>query len=256
MTRALIGHTGFVGGTLFADGRYTHGFNSTNFRDMAGQQFDEIVCAGIPAVKWLANKEPERDHAAIMALLDVLATVRAGRFVLISTIDVYPDPSRPLDEDAVLRGQANHAYGRHRLIVEEWVAERFAVHAIVRLPALFGAGLKKNVIFDLLHGNQTDKINPAAAFQWYPTRRLATDLSLIAAAGLRQVNLFTEPVATREIVGRFFPGAVTGPETEPAPRYDVRTKHGRLFGGGADYAVDAAQVLRDMAEYVARERRA
>ena len=61
MKRALIGFTGFVGGTLFAGGGYTHGFNTRNFREMAGQQFDEIVCAGIPAVKWLANKEPVRE---------------------------------------------------------------------------------------------------------------------------------------------------------------------------------------------------
>lgn len=254
MKRALIGHTGFVGGTLFAAGGYTHGFNSSNFRAMEGQHFDEIVCAGIPAVKWLANKEPERDRAAITALLNVLATTRADRFVLISTIDVYPDPSLPLDEDAVLEGLDNHAYGRHRLEVEQWVAARFPVHAIVRLPALFGTGLKKNILFDLSHGNEVHKINPAAAFQWYPTARLPLDLESVRDSGARLVNLFTEPVRTRAIIDRFFAGAAAGAETTPAPRYDARSKHAALFGGQPPYVMDGGQVLDAMAGFIARER--
>ena len=254
MKRALIGHTGFVGGTLFAGGDYTHGFNTGNFREMAGQHFDEIVCAGIPAVKWLANKEPERDRAAIAALLDALATATAERFTLISTIDVYPDPSLPLDEDARLEGLDNHAYGRHRLGVEQWVAARFPAHLIVRLPALFGTGLKKNIVFDLLHGNEVHKINPAAAFQWYPTARLAQDVDRARGSGLALVNLFPEPVATRVLIDRFFPGAPVGPAAEPAPRYDARSKHAALFGGHPPYVMDGGQVLDAMADFLARER--
>src|SRR4051812_36910595 len=98
--RALIGHTGFVGSNLARAGHFTHCFNSANFRAMAGESYDEIVCCGISAAKWLANSDPQRDWTGIKDLLDVLAITRAHRFVLISTIDVYPDPSQPLNEDA------------------------------------------------------------------------------------------------------------------------------------------------------------
>ena len=255
MRRALIGHTGFVGGTLLAAGGFSHGFNSRDFNDMRGEAFDEVVCAGIPAVKWLANKEPEQDRAAIGALLGVLETVRAGRFVLISTVDVYPDPGQPLDETAVLEGLANHPYGRHRLEAEKFVAARFDNHAIVRLPALFGDGLKKNALYDLIHGNEVERLNPAAVFQWYPTRRLPGDLVRIARAGVRLVNLVTEPVPLSQVIERFFPGAAVGPAREPAPRYDVRTRHAALFGGTPPYLTGRAQVLLAMGDFIKSIRR-
>jgi hypothetical protein len=255
MKRALIGHTGFVGGTLLAAGGFTHGFNSRDFRDMRGAEFDEVVCAGIPAVKYLANREPEQDRAAIGALLEVLVTVRAGRFILISTIDVYPDPAQPLDEATVLEGLPNHPYGLHRFEVEQFVASRFPNHAVVRLPALFGEGMKKNALYDLLHGNQVDKVNPAAQFQWYPTRRLPGDLVCVARAGLRLVNLVTEPVGMCDVVRRFFPGAGVGPEIKPAPRYDLRTRHAELFGGTVPYITGRSQVLLAMGDFIKGARR-
>lgn len=255
MKRALIGHTGFVGGTLLAAGGFTHGFNRSDIHEMRGAQFDEVVCAGIPAVKWLANKEPEQDRAGIGALLAVLDTVQAGRFVLISTVDVYPDPSQPLDEDAALEAAANHPYGRHRLEAEQFVAARFPAHAIVRLPALFGEGLKKNALFDLLHDNEVGKLNPAAEFQWYPTRRLATDLVRVTAAGLQLVNLVTEPFPLRDLIARFFAAAQPGPETEPAPRYALRTRHAELFGGLGPYIMGKPQVMIAMADYLKHARR-
>jgi NAD-dependent epimerase/dehydratase family protein len=254
MRRALIGHTGFIGGTLLAAGGFTHTYNSQNFHSLAGERFDEIVCAGISAVKWLANKDPEADWAGIQRLLDVLAQVQAGRLLLISTIDVYPDAARALDEDAALADVPNEAYGRHRQAVEQWVIDRFPVCSIVRLPALFGEGLKKNALYDLLNDNQIEKINPASAFQWYPTARLSGDLARIADAGLPIVNLFTEPLTTRDIVDRFFPGASVGSEAGPVVRYALRTKHAALFGGAAPYVMSGNQVLTAMSDFVNRER--
>jgi hypothetical protein len=256
MTRALVGYTGFVGATLLADGGYTHGFNSRDIEEMRGGRFDEVVCAGVPAVKWLANREPEGDRAAIGRLLAVLETVRTGRFVLISTVDVYADPSLPQDETADPAGLgAGEPYGRHRLEVERFVAARFPTHAIVRLPALFGDGLKKNALFDLLHEHQTEKLNPAARFQWYPTRRLAGDLRRIAGAGLSLVNLVSEPIALAEVIQRFFPTARVGLPVDPAPHYNLRTRHAALFGGEPPFISRRAQVLAAMADFIKSARR-
>lgn len=250
MKRALIGHTGFVGSTLRRDETFTDLFNSANFRDMAGQEFDEVVCAGVSAVKWLANREPDKDWEGIEALLGVLREVRATRFTLISTIDVYPDASQPLDEAHRIGETEGQPYGRHRLAVERFVEERFEDPLIARLPALFGRGLKKNIVFDLLAGNQTDRINPAAVFQWYPLARLSADLRRARAASLGLVNLFPEPVATRAILDTLFPEAVVGPPVEPAPHYRLQTAHAAAFGGTGPYLMPAGAVMADLSRFV------
>src|SRR5215469_14786624 len=98
----LIGHTGYVGGTLARSVCRAAMYNSKNIDSIRGRSFDLLVCAGVSAVKWLANKDPEADRAGIARLTDALAEVQAREFVLVSTIDVYPDPSSTLDEAAAI----------------------------------------------------------------------------------------------------------------------------------------------------------
>jgi nucleoside-diphosphate-sugar epimerase len=248
--KALVGHTGFVGSNLLAAGGYDATFNSKNFRDMAGGNFDELVCAGVSAAKWIANREPEADRAAIKALTDTLAKARIGRFVLVSTIDVYPDSSSREDESADLSGRKNHAYGTHRLELEQWVRGRYPEALIVRLPGLYGRGLKKNAIYDLLNDNELGSINPASVFQWYGVGRLARDLEAARRAKLKLVNLFTAPLPMAEIIAAHFPAAPVGAARQPAPRYDLRTQHAELFGGGGPYIESADQVRAGIAAYV------
>jgi len=208
----------------------------------------------VPAEKWKANREPEADWRNLERLMGCLNATGAGLLILISTIDVYPDPSAPLDESAPIDPARNHAYGRHRFELEQWVRGHFADVRIVRLPALFGEGLKKNVVFDLLHDNQVGNINPASCFQWYPLARLNHDIETIRAQDIRLINLFPEPIRTSEIVDRFFPGASTASASEPAPVYDLRTGYSDMFGGPAGYMLSGTAVLDQLAAFVARER--
>ncbi len=248
--RALIGHTGFVGSTLLRQCDFDATFNSRNIGQIDGQSFDQIVCAGVSAVKWLANKEPEADRQGIARLTDRLATVSAKHFVLISTIDVYRDPNGQTERDAPPT-EGLHPYGLHRLALEAFVAERFPSHTIVRLPALFGTGLKKNALFDLMTLNMTDRIVPNAAFQWYPLRRLGADLQTLVDAGLRLVNVTAEPVTMEAIRSRFFPGvAIAAPVATP-PRYDLRSVYDSVLGGQGGYHLGAAAVLDEMAAFLA-----
>jgi hypothetical protein len=249
--RALIGSTGFVGSSLLRAGGYDAAYNSRNIDDIAGRDFDEIVCAGVSAVKWLANREPEADRAAITRLTNALKQANTTRFVLISTVDVYPDPAVDADEGQDLGRGPDHAYGRHRLTLEHWVAQRWTDHMILRLPALFGPGLKKNVLYDLLHDNLVERIDPAAEFQWYPLERLPVDLTRATAAQLRVANLVTAPLRTSMLVDHLFPAAcVAAPGAAPA-RYRLRTRHAKIFGGAGPYLMQAEEVLRDIGRFVA-----
>jgi dTDP-4-dehydrorhamnose reductase len=249
--RALIGHTGFVGGTLLRQQPFDATFNSRNIETIRGQSFDQVICAGVSAVKWLANKEPEADWRGIQRLMDSIADVSAGHFMLISTIDVYRDPAALTERDAPpLDGL--HPYGRHRLALEAFIAERFPSHTIVRLPALFGTGLKKNALFDLMTGNMVDRIVPNAAFQWYPTRRLSDDLATIQSADLPLINVTAEPITMEAIRARFFPQAVIAAPVPNPPRYDLRSIHDALLGGHDGYHLSAASVFEDMAQFISQ----
>lgn len=249
---ALIGHTGFVGANLAAQRTYSHLFNSRNIGEIKKRSFDTVVCAGVNAVKWKANKEPEADWAGIQALLGPLAEVQAKRFILISTVDVYAGPNLVTEND--LPTEDNHAYGRHRLKIERFVAERFPVHHIVRLPGLFGNGLKKNVIYDLLHDNCLENIQPASAFQYYNLDHLTADLDKAVANDLRVLNMATEPVSTQAIISSFAPGKEVGSKAGPPGFYDFRSKHDALWHGRSGYLYNAATVLAEIGAFVARER--
>ncbi len=146
----LIGHTGFVGGNLASQKEFAARYNSKNIDEIFGKKFETLVVSGAPGAMWMGNKEPEADRQNIRRMFDCLESVEVHRVVLISTIAVYRDPSLGQDErnsdfETVL------GYGRNRRELECLFQERFANCLIVRLPALFGVGLKKNFIFDVLN---------------------------------------------------------------------------------------------------------
>ena len=146
----LIGCTGFVGGNLLRQHDFTRQFNSRNIVDSQGATFYTLVCAAAPGSMFEANTAPDKDLRQIKALCRTLAKVRSERFVLISSIAVLADFAGGDDESSGAF-QTDIAYGRHRRLLETFCAEHFAETLIVRLPALFGAGLKKNFLFDLLN---------------------------------------------------------------------------------------------------------
>lgn len=146
----LIGHTGFVGGALLRQARFAQCYNSANIDTIAGQAFGTLVCAAAPGSMLEANRAPERDAAQIEALMAQLANVRAERFVLISSVAVLADFAGG-DDEGTSAFQQTLAYGRNRRMLEAFVEERFPRSLIIRLPALFGHGLRKNFLFDLMN---------------------------------------------------------------------------------------------------------
>jgi nucleoside-diphosphate-sugar epimerase len=254
MTRCLIGHTGFVGGNLARAHAFDEHYNSKNFREMTGKRFDLVVCAGVSAVKWLANREPERDWAGIAALLEVLETVQAERFVLISTVDVLPAPLAA-DEATAIDPEGGQPYGRHRFAIERFVAERWADHLILRLPGMFGPGLRKNALYDLLHDNQVENIDPDGVFQFYDVRWTWADAERARARGLRLLHLATAPLRLGDLAERHY-GRALPPRPGPHARYDLRSRHAAAWGRDDGYLYGAAQVEAALADWLASERSA
>lgn len=146
---ALIGDTGFVGGALRRDQDFDVTFNSRTITDIEGQSFDRLICAGAPATMWAANANPDSDAANLDRLASCIEAARFERLVLISTIAVLQDSSARYTESTAQYCLAP-AYGRNRRALEERLLALPGV-TVLRLPALFGPGLKKNFLFDLMN---------------------------------------------------------------------------------------------------------
>lgn len=252
--QALIGHSGFVGETLKRATRFDAQFRSTDIETIEGRSFDLVVCAGAPAAKWLANREPERDRANLERLQLHLGRVHARRFLLVSTVDVYPDPSG-VDEAMPAGGGASSAYGAHRLQLECFCRDRFDA-VVVRLPALFGPGLRKNAVYDLLHGNQVERLQPLSTYQFYDVSLLWSDMLRVEGAGLKLANLATEPISLAEVAGEAFGRRLPPNPTDPVVAYDFRTRHGALWGRSDGYAYGATEMLDRLRSFVRAERSA
>lgn len=150
MVKILVGNTGFVGSNIYRNGDFDAGFDHTNIKESYGLNPELLVYAGLPAAKYLANQNPEADLAVVMDAFNNIKQINPKRLVLISSVDVYKD-SFGKDEDAVMDETNMEAYGLNRLKFEQMVREFKPDALIVRLPALFGANLKKNFVYDLLN---------------------------------------------------------------------------------------------------------
>ena len=150
MADAIIGYTGFVGGNLARQAGFDFSYNSSNISDIKGKKFGLLVCAGARAEKWLINADPAADIMNLNAMIECLREVSAERLVLISTVDVY-DRTSGVDEETPVIPERSEPYGRNRYYLEHFARSNFDNCLTVRLPALFGRGLKKNFIYDLSH---------------------------------------------------------------------------------------------------------
>lgn len=252
MFNSLIGYSGYVGGTLLNQENFTSLYRSTNIGDIDNQSFNTVVCAGAPAQKWIANRNPEADRQKIEELIAHLKTIQCKTFILISTVDVFKNPIG-VDEDTPVDESGLHAYGLHRRLLETFVEEHFPNHLIVRLPGLVGPGLRKNVIFDFLNGNNLEAIDSRGVFQFYPMVNLWYDIQTALNAGLELVHLTAEPISVEDISQKGFGKSFTHTLANPAATYDMQTKHAQVFGASGGYQYSARETILAVRAYAQSE---
>ena len=252
MSTALVGYTGFVGQTLLRQTEFHDRFNRSNIEDIRGRRYTLIVCAGAPAAKWYANQHPEDDRDNLEWLMSCLSDAEAGRFVLISTVDVYPTPVS-VDETTPIDPEAGEPYGRHRHFLERSVMERFPNHTVIRLPGLFGLGLRKNLIYDFLTTGESPYTHPDSVFQYYDMVNLWQDLQAITETQLALVNLATEPIPAREIARACSVRRDWATRGRPV-RYDMRSRHAQRLGRRGSYLYTAPEILSGLRALVERMR--
>lgn len=254
MKSALIGYTGFVGSNIDAQADFTDRYNTKNIDDIDGQEYDLVVSAATYAEMWKINQDPEGDLAQVDSLIAHLKNIKAKQFVLISTVGVYKN-SLGATEDTTIDLEGLPPYGVNRYHLEQVVRELFPNALIVRLPGLFGKGLKKNVIFDLMNDNNVDRIHYAGSYQYYNLANLWKDIQIALSNNLTLLNLATEPIRTDELADYAFgiKDFKTEPEGFTPAAWDMHSKHASLFGGAGSYLYTKQQSLDAIKTFVASE---
>lgn len=188
---AIIGHTGFVGSFLNEKIPHSDNYNSSNIQDIKNKKYNTIYFSGLPAQKWLINQNPQKDLDNINEIINCLITVDCKMVYLFSTIDVY-DKDNPKET-------TKEPYGKNRYYFEQFISSRYRNYRIIRLPALFGLGLKKNLIYDIINSNQIEKINTNVDYQWYNMHDLWDDINVLPNIN-GTFDFFSTPISTKIII--------------------------------------------------------
>jgi nucleoside-diphosphate-sugar epimerase len=253
MKTALIGYTGFVGGNLNKQSAFDDVYNSQNIAEIAGKEYDLVVSAANRAEMWRINQEPEKDLAEINEFISHISKAKIGKLVLISTVGVYKNPNGA-NEDTPIETDGLLPYGANRYYLEQYCQDNFDT-TIIRLPGLFGDGLKKNVIYDLLHDNNVDRIHKDGTYQYYNLDNIWKDVQIALDNKLPLVNLATPPVTTEEVAEYAFGVAFTNEPSDVTPAFwDMHSKYADIYGGEATYLYKRQQELDDIKDFVERER--
>lgn len=226
---ALIGYTGFVGNILKKDIIDCDYYNTKNINEINGKVYDTIFCCGISGVRWLANQNEKKDLEQINNLLTNLKLVKqCNNFILISTIAIYDD----------------EPYGKNRRYAEDEILDIFDDVYIFRLPSVYGDGLKKNLLFDLLHNSIRTPINIMAQMQWYNVDDLYNDITSPKYAIPGIYELYPEPLYNSELVELFDNG------------FDNTTKGSmyKVVVPENGYIYSSELVLQKLSKYIKKER--
>jgi len=148
--KSLVGFTGFVGSNIASQTQFDGLYNSKNIGHAFDTSPELLVYAGVRAEKYLANKDPDGDLQNMHLAFHHIRRIKPKYVVLISTIDVFVN-SDGADEDSPAVTDGLTPYGKNRFLLETMVEASGIPHSVIRLPGLFGEGIKKNFIYDLIH---------------------------------------------------------------------------------------------------------
>lgn len=240
----LIGSTGYVGSYLLETMVFDKFVHKSDIDSIKYSTTDVLICAGMPATKWLANIEPVEDLRNMNALWDIMKTIKADIPILVSTIDVYSQPLK-VDENSPVSTNGAEPYGTNRAILEQRFSEVFPHGYIIRLPGLFSKGLRKNLIFDLINSrsDQYMKVNANSQFQFFNLENLPRVIEIVLSERIQILNVSSEPIYANEIANIF---GVELLSLGQLANYDMQTVHAEKFGREGRYLFSKESVLGDI----------
>jgi len=241
----LIGATGFVGSNYMTQFPKTKSVTRADLYNLNRRiKCESLIIAAPSAEKWRANANPKEDLDSSQHLLDkIMDTFQPDRTLVFSTVDVYGVPVK-VDETA--KAEPLGAYGRNRLWFSSQLQSSLPSTTVIRLPGLFGPGLRKNIIFDILHNRTTEiaKINPASSFQWAEISWAVRMSKSYLDQSVVTRNLAVAPIEVSDIpiMGNWREQLS---HTAPLVNYDVRT-----LEGSSGYLMSRDEVVRGLESWI------
>jgi hypothetical protein len=184
MKYSIIG-AGIVGQVL-----HNQIFDSTLFarNDIVPKVHNVLVVAAPTGNRLVVNANPEKDLEDCNRIIELVRRCQYNQLVYVSTVDVY----------------RTHSYGTNRQYLENALST-LPNSYIVRLPSLIGPSVNKNILYDLKTKSWLNKICLDSTIQWYPLKRLESDIKNLINNNIKYQNLCSEPISNRDIVQKIFP---------------------------------------------------
>jgi|688.fasta_scaffold315819_2 nucleoside-diphosphate-sugar epimerase len=251
----ILGANGFVGSNICKELPKIRKYTRANMNTLLHQDLDLLIISAVSAEKWRANSEPERDLIQIQFLLNFLSQLKVKSVLLISTIDVY-GPNFEFDEDTERSKYPFYdSYGSNRHYFELKICEKFADTKILRLPGLFGPGLKKNLIYDLLNNLPLNFKSTKDSYQYLYTPEIPNLMREMIEMDLKLFHAATEPVSVSEILNISSEilgngaGFINNLEQDVNIQYNMKTKYRK-----SKYLFNHSEVLEEMRKWFLYEK--
>lgn len=244
MRNCIIGYSGFVGNKI-SKKNYLK-INSKNIYKLKNKSFNVIYCAAPTGKKFLVNKNPIKDFKNVAKLIDILKTVECKKFILISTIDIYQNKTNNINENYIPFKRISKSYGGNRFYLEQFIKKKFENYHIIRLPNLFGKGLEKNFIFDLIFREKIF-LNKKSIVQLFNLDKINTYIDKIVKKKIKCINLVSPPIKVLELSklvennSKVFSGSYY--------KYNITTIHNKKFEKKIKYIVSEAEIKKDFLNF-------
>jgi len=220
MNFQIIG-SGFLGTKLSEQLKSATVFDRNSLSSIP--KFCDVIIVAAPTSNRLAvNQNPKQDLQDCMSIYDAVKQVNYQKIIHLSTVDVYATKTSETDQLDQLLPDSH--YGANRYLLELKISS-LPNSAIIRLPSLCHADIKKNILYDLANQQWLEKICLDSEIQWYPVDQLFNDIKYIIDNNISNINLTTAPISNRMIVEKFYPELIEYLQSNSlqTTQYNVKT---------------------------------
>lgn len=163
---------------------------------------DVLVIAAPTGNRLVVNSNPDKDFEDCKNIIHLAKNCKYQHLIFISTVDTYASYKSHGAEIGSIEPTSKYGYNRWYLENE---LSKLPNSKIARLCSITDVTVKKNILFDLKTQSWLNKISGHSLVQWYPLKRLSTDIITLINSPLKYQNFVSEPILNMDIIQKFCP---------------------------------------------------